>query len=88
MKSALVSQGRLGEQLLSLLLPSSKRMFLISRVVKANHIQMASNSGKIIVGKVSLKVAKELLNRKDEKFNFNPRGRQWGLEERPRTRGL
>ena len=42
----------------------------------------------IIVGKVALKVAKEVLNRKDEKFNFNPRGRQWGLEERPRTQGL
>ena len=31
----MASQGRLGEQFLSLLLPSSRRMFLTSLVVKA-----------------------------------------------------
>ena len=66
----------------------SYRKPLNRQVAEANHIRMASKSGMIIVGKVALKVAKEVLNRKDEKFNFNPRGRQWGLEERPRTQGL
>ena len=47
-----------------------------------------SRTGMIIHGKEALKVNKNFMNRKDEKFNFNPRGRQWGLEERPRTRGL
>ena len=67
---------------------ASYRKPLSRQVAEANHIQMASKTGMIIVNKVALKVDKEVMNRKDEKFNFNPRGRQWGLEERPRNRGL
>ena len=67
---------------------ASYRKPLSRQVAEANHIQMASKTGMIIINKVALKVDKEFMNRKDEKFNFNPRGRQWGLEERPRNRGL
>ena len=67
---------------------ASYRKPLSRQVAEANYIQMASRTGMIIHGKEALKVNKNVMNRKDEKFNFNPRGRQWGLEERPRTRGL
>ena len=42
----------------------------------------------IVDGKVAHKVDKELMNRKEERFNFNPRGRQWGQEERGRSQGI
>ena len=57
-------------------------------VAEATHIQTAKKTGKIVVGNVALKVDKDLMNRKDERFNFNPRGRQLGQEERERTQGL
>ena len=67
---------------------ASYRKPLSRQVAEANHIQMASKTGMIIVGKVVLKVDREVMNRKDEMFSFNPRGRQWGMEERGRTQGL
>ena len=54
-------------------------------VVEATHIQTAQKTGLIVVGNVAHKVEKELMNRKEERFNFNPRGRQRGREERERT---
>ena len=67
---------------------ASYRKPLSRQVAEANHIQMASKTGMIIDGKVVLRVDREVMNRKDEMFSFNPRGRQWGMEERGRTRGL
>ena len=66
---------------------ASYRKPLSRQVAEATHIQKASNTGVVIDGKVALKVGRDLMNRKDERFNFNPQGRQWGLEERTRTRG-
>ena len=51
---------------------------LYRQVAEATHIKTATSTGKIIVGKVARKVNRQLMNRKDEQFNFNPRGRQWG----------
>ena len=52
---------------------ASYRKPLSRQVAKANHIQMASKTGMIIVGKVALKVDREVMNRKYKRFNFNLR---------------
>ena len=67
---------------------ASYRKPLSRQVAEATHIQTARTTGMIVDGKVAHKVDKELMNRKEERFNFNPRGRQWGQEERGRSQGI
>ena len=58
------------------------------QVGEAVYIRTAETRGAIPSGKGVIYVNKQLMNRKDEKFNFNPRGRQWGgAEDRGRQPG-
>ena len=68
----------------------SFRKPLHRQVGEAVYIRTAETRGSIPHGKGVINVDKQLMNRKDEKFNFNPRGRQWwgGADDRGRQPGL